>query len=181
LKSSISADLALRVNKIKSEYKRVTWQSPASSIFDKAIRLHKNLKTELFTMRKKPLNFDFSIYEKINFGCGYDKREGYLNVDSDPACDPDFLIPIGDLSLLPKHHFKEVLAKDVLEHIPRAKSLDALLEFSSLLCDGGTLFLQTSSITKGYISPRFSHKTSSGLCYYKDRSSMQLLATHPTV
>ena len=103
---------------------------------------------DFFTIRKKPLNFDFSIYEKINFGCGYDKREGYLNVDSDPACDPDFLIPIGDLSLLPKHHFKEVLAKDVLEHIPRAKSLDALLEFSSLLRDGGTLFLQTSSITQ---------------------------------
>lgn len=92
--------------------------------------------------------FDFSNYLKINFGCGYDKREGYLNVDADPACKPDVLIPIGDLSSLPKRHFKEVLAKDVLEHIPRAKSLDALLEFSSLLCDSGTLFVQTTSITQ---------------------------------
>jgi hypothetical protein len=43
-KSLISADLALRENKIRSEYKWVTCKSPASSIFDKAIQLHKKLK-----------------------------------------------------------------------------------------------------------------------------------------
>ncbi len=94
------------------------------------------------------IKFNYSNYTKINFGCGYDKREGYLNVDSDPACSPDILIPFGDLSSLPKHHFTEVLAKDVLEHIPRAKSLEALLEFSSLLSDGGMLIVQTTSITQ---------------------------------
>lgn len=25
---------------------------------------------------------------KLNIGCGYDKREGYVNVDVDPACEP---------------------------------------------------------------------------------------------
>ena len=92
--------------------------------------------------------FDFSEFEKINFGCGYDKKPGYLNVDVDVACKPDFLIPIGDLSSLPKHHFQEVYAKDVLEHIPRSKSLESLLEFASLLRLGGTLIVQTTSITQ---------------------------------
>jgi hypothetical protein len=91
-------------------------------------------------------SFDYSGYHRINYGCGYRKMPGYLNVDIDPACRPDVLLSSGDLSVLPKLHFTEVLAKDVLEHIPRAKSLDALLEFSSLLQAGGKLTLQTTSI-----------------------------------
>ena len=70
-------------------------------------------------------------------------------MDVDVACQPDFLIPpSGDLSALPKRHFTEVYAKDVLEHIPRAKSLEALLEFASLLETGGKLVVQTTSITE---------------------------------
>jgi len=90
--------------------------------------------------------FDFSRFDRLNFGCGYDKMPGYLNVDVDPACEPDVLLPGGDVSMLPKHHFAEVYAKDVLEHIPRARSLDALLEFASLLQDRGRLMVQTTSI-----------------------------------
>lgn len=94
-------------------------------------------------------DFDFSIYKKINYGCGYEKLAGYLNVDVDAACQPDFLIPpSGDLTAFPKHQFSEVYAKDVLEHIPRAKSLEALLEFASLLDNGGKLVVQTTSITE---------------------------------
>jgi hypothetical protein len=83
---------------------------------------------------------------KLNIGCGYDKREGYLNVDVDPACAPDILIRDGDFSRIPRRQFEEVLAKDVLEHIPRAQTLAALLDFADYLVDGGKLILQTSSI-----------------------------------
>ena len=62
---------------------------------------------------------------KLNIGCGYDKREGYLNVDVDPACAPDLLIRDGDYSPIPRRQFEEVLAKDVLEHIPRAQTIAA--------------------------------------------------------
>lgn len=85
-------------------------------------------------------------YDKMNYGCGYDKRDGYLNVDSDAACQPDFLIKPGDFSLLPKGHFAEIYARDVLEHIPRPLSLTTLLEFASLTKMGGRLVIQTSSI-----------------------------------
>ena len=83
---------------------------------------------------------------KLNLGCGYDKREGYLNVDVDSACAPDLLIINGDYSAIPRRHFTEVLAKDVLEHIPRSQSLDALLDFADYLLDGGKLIIQTTSI-----------------------------------
>ena len=51
---------------------------------------------------------------KLNVGCGYDKRPDYLNIDVDPACEPDVLIVDNDFSPIPTGYFDEVLAKDVL-------------------------------------------------------------------
>lgn len=88
-----------------------------------------------------------SVYPtRINIGCGYDKRPGYLNLDVDRACSPDVLIVNNDLSDLPQGHFEEVLAHDVLEHIPRAHTMSALLDWASLLKIDGVLTFQTSSI-----------------------------------
>jgi hypothetical protein len=83
---------------------------------------------------------------KLNLGCGHDHLEGYLNVDVDPLCSPDLLIVDGDDSAIPRGYFTEVFAQDVLEHIPHAQTLDALLNFADYLADGGKLILRTSSI-----------------------------------
>jgi hypothetical protein len=83
---------------------------------------------------------------RLNVGCGYDKKTGYLNIDVDPACAPDLLIRNNDYSVIPHRHFEEVYAKDVLEHIPRPAVLGALLDWSTWLKPGGTLYVQTSSI-----------------------------------
>jgi hypothetical protein len=86
------------------------------------------------------------IPTKINVGCGQDKRPGYLNIDVDPAALADILIVNNDDSMIPRNYFEEVLAHDVLEHIPRANTLAALLDWADYLVDGGKLVLQTSSI-----------------------------------
>lgn len=83
---------------------------------------------------------------RLNFGCGYDKRPGYVNVDSDPVCGPDVLILNNDLSPLQGEPFSEVLARDVLEHIPRTQTPSILLEWAALLEPAGRLVLQTSSV-----------------------------------
>ncbi|QRY80129.1 hypothetical protein JVX91_03125 [Pseudomonas sp. PDNC002] len=83
---------------------------------------------------------------KINIGCGHNKLEGYLNLDCDPACNPDILVEDNDLYALPRNHFIEVHAKDVLEHIPRAHTMTALFDWASLLRPDGELFVQTSWI-----------------------------------
>ncbi|WDA37870.1 class I SAM-dependent methyltransferase [Sphingobium sp. YC-XJ3] len=83
---------------------------------------------------------------KINIGCGYDKRPGYLNVDMDPACQPDVLLADNDFSRFGNAAFDEVLAHDVLEHIPRSQTTSALLEWADILAMGGVLRFQTSSI-----------------------------------
>ena len=55
---------------------------------------------------------------KINIGCGYNKKEDFINIDGDPKCSPDILmdleterIPIEDSSV------EFVQAHHILEHI----------------------------------------------------------------
>lgn len=83
---------------------------------------------------------------KLHFGCGYDKRDGYLNVDMDPNCRPDLVVVNADYSAVPRNYFTEVLAMDVLEHVPRARTLDLLLDFADYLVDHGKVLIQTTSI-----------------------------------
>lgn len=83
---------------------------------------------------------------KINVGCGYDKRPGHLNVDMDPACEPDLLIAHNDFTVLPREHFETLVSYDVLEHIPRSETMNALLEWADLIRPGGMLELQTSNV-----------------------------------
>ncbi len=88
----------------------------------------------------------YKKYKKLNIGCGWDKRDGYLNIDVDPNCKPDLLIVDNDFSKIPKNHFEEIVANDVLEHISHSQTLGALLDWSEYLGANGKLKLQTSSI-----------------------------------
>jgi len=55
---------------------------------------------------------------QLNLGCGFDRREGYLNVDSWSECSPDLLL---DLETYPwpfeSSSITRVLARHVLEHL----------------------------------------------------------------
>ena len=84
--------------------------------------------------------------KKLNFGSGADKREGYLNVDIDPGAEPDLLITNNDYSMIPKNHYNEILANDILEHIKRTEAFSVLLEWAAYLRPGGMLLMQTTSV-----------------------------------
>jgi SAM-dependent methyltransferase len=82
---------------------------------------------------------------RANLGCGWDKRAGYLNVDSDERTQPDLLASVLDLERLPSAHFDEILALDVLEHLPRTETDRALAEWTRLLRPGGTIRIRVPS------------------------------------
>lgn len=84
---------------------------------------------------------------RVNLGCGFDRRDGYLNVDFQDFHDPDLVADVRDLSALPDSYFDEVMAIDVLEHLPRGDTEIALREWHRILAPGGTLRLQTPDIT----------------------------------
>lgn len=59
-------------------------------------------------------------YNKLNIGSGYKKYDGFLNIDSDPKCNPDYIIDIDDVNLqfpFNNNSVSEVKVHHVLEHI----------------------------------------------------------------
>ncbi len=55
---------------------------------------------------------------RLNLGCGYDKRDGWVNVDSVAACAPDQVVDLERLPWpWPDNVVDEVLMKHVLEHL----------------------------------------------------------------
>jgi len=55
---------------------------------------------------------------KLNLGCGFDKREGFVNADNFPECQPDVMV---DIEATPwpfeDNQFDYILMKHVLEHV----------------------------------------------------------------
>jgi predicted SAM-dependent methyltransferase len=80
---------------------------------------------------------------KLNVGCGYDRREGYLNVDLQGFHKPDLVGNILDLPMLPSCYFDEILSKAVIEHFPWRDTPRALFEWNRLLRPGGVMYLRT--------------------------------------
>lgn len=86
---------------------------------------------------------------RMNLGSGKDYKQGYLNVDVNPKVNPDILLDLSDRTLffplvreidgqellISENQFSEILANDVLEHVP---DLTVLMSncLAILKCDG---------------------------------------------
>ena len=92
------------------------------------------------------LNLSAPAFKKLNLGCGYDLRKGYINVDFQDFHKPDLVADVRDLSILPSGWFEEIIAQDVLEHLPRLDTPKALAEWNRLLRIGGLIYLRMPNI-----------------------------------
>ncbi len=91
--------------------------------------------------------FDPALFpDRLNLGCGYDHRDGYLNVDINDFHSPDLVGDVTNLDMLPAGRYREILAQDVLEHLPRTSTVGVLREWNRLLAVGGTLHLRLPSV-----------------------------------
>ena len=99
--------------------------------------------TPVATTPDAPSEFDPSAHpSKVNLGCGFDHRDGYLNVDFHPDHNPDLLADVRELSMLPDGYYEEVLAQDILEHLERADTSKALAEWARITAIGGHLIVR---------------------------------------
>jgi hypothetical protein len=83
---------------------------------------------------------------RLNLGCGFDLRHGYLNVDFQPSHNPDLIADVGELGFLPTGYYEEILAQDVLEHLPRTSTCKVLVHWNRLLAPGGVLRLRVPNV-----------------------------------
>lgn len=54
--------------------------------------------------------------EKLNLGCGYDKREGFINTDKFPQTNPDLILDVDCKFPFEDNKFEYVLCSHILEH-----------------------------------------------------------------
>lgn len=92
---------------------------------------------------------DPTLPSSLNIGSGKDYRAGYLNIDFSPHWNPDIIADLSDPNLigmplehikrgavtLSREYFDEIIANDVLEHIPNLT--DAMTNCLNLLKPGG--------------------------------------------
>ncbi len=85
---------------------------------------------------------------KLHLGCGTKKKEGWINIDSVAALQPDLVhdisqpLPYDDLSV------DEVLAEDLLEHFDKYLRFVVFYEWIRVLKIGGTITLQVPDFKK---------------------------------
>lgn len=90
---------------------------------------------------------------KLNLGCGFDKREGFINADNFKECDPDVMVDIESTPWpFEDDAFDYILMKHVLEHVGATfdSYRDVMRELYRVSAPGGVIEIQV---------PHFRHDT----------------------
>ncbi|NJK68692.1 MAG: DUF4214 domain-containing protein [Microcoleus sp. SU_5_3] len=109
------------------------------------IRESAEFKSQALKLKVK--GFDYTRYpRRLNLGCGWDIKSGYVNVDLHDFGTPDLVADIRYLDLLPSGYYEEIIAQDCLEHMPRCDTEPAIKGWARLLKLGGILRIRTTSL-----------------------------------
>ncbi|MFD1253974.1 hypothetical protein DEVEQU_01557 [Devosia equisanguinis] len=83
---------------------------------------------------------------KLNLGCGFDIRDGWINIDLHARHQPDMVADVTDLKELDDNFAAYALAQDILEHIHRERCSTALREWNRVLQHGGLLEVRVPDV-----------------------------------
>lgn len=56
-------------------------------------------------------------YKKLQIGCGWDKKEGFVNIDKASQVKPDFVVNIEKGLPFPDNSFEHIFSQHCLEHV----------------------------------------------------------------
>ena len=90
--------------------------------------------------------------------------DGYINIDLDPLDSRVVKMDILDLQY-DEGSVDEIVAKDILEHLPLNKAKEAVSHWGKFLKSGGQLFIQTTNFAKIIEAYRQGVWNISSLCY----------------
>jgi len=107
-------------------------------------KLYKDFENKFNLPRIKHTDHDKKT-KSLNLGCGFNKLDGFLNIDSSDLCEPDMKL---DLNVLPwpfeDDEIGHIVAKDVLEHLGNDKTplVDIIKEMYRVSCNGAVWEVQ---------------------------------------
>lgn len=84
--------------------------------------------------------------KKLNLGCGFDHREGWVNVDLHDWHKPDVLCDVTNLTAFEDQIASHALAQDILEHIHRLRCVSTLQEWNRVMKTGGLLEVRVPNV-----------------------------------
>jgi ubiquinone/menaquinone biosynthesis C-methylase UbiE len=94
---------------------------------------------------------------KLNLGSGIKRFEGFLNVDSDPLCNPDYVLVLGKETLpFDDNSVEEILLHHVFEHIGEG-FFDMLKELYRICKHGAIIDVQVPHPRHDYFLGDLTH------------------------
>jgi hypothetical protein len=106
---------------------------------------------------------------KLNVGCGFDYRDGFVNIDgSDALPRIDKVVDLSSERLTdhyPADSVDHILANDFVEHHFHWEAVALLRDFHQILKPQGTLEIRVPDVTRIVIDPRISMEEKITLLY----------------
>jgi len=85
---------------------------------------------------------------RLHLGCGTKKLQGWINIDSVHACQPDVILDISEPLPYKDLSVDEILAEDLLEHFDKYLRYVVFSEWARVLKIGGTITIQVPNFKK---------------------------------
>lgn len=83
---------------------------------------------------------------KLNLGCGYDYRSGWVNADIDPSTHPDIILDLQQKLPFNNSSVTQILLQDVLEHLTKEQAQILLVECYRVLSDKGLILIRIPNV-----------------------------------
>lgn len=99
-----------------------------------------NLPHSPLAMRMQPASDTNTV--RLHLGCGPEKREGWINIDTQSEVKPDIVSSVDKLPMFYEGSVDVIEANHLFEHLTYDQALSALVEWSRILKPGGELFLE---------------------------------------
>ncbi len=83
---------------------------------------------------------------RLNLGCGYQKLEEYINIDSIERFNPDFIHDLSKPLPFPENSVHEIQAMDLFEHFDKYIRYIVMENWANILVKGGKINLQVPNM-----------------------------------
>lgn len=108
---------------------------------------------------ERAIRMPLSRAKKLNLGCGYDYREGWVNADLNEQAKVDVQVDLNDLPLpFEDNTFDYIFSAHTIEHVREDMALPLIVELWRVLKPNGVLELRMPHFSHYSALSGFAHK-----------------------